>query len=56
MLGKLVRYKGAIYKVEYDYGNGYLEIRERNSRIKIELARGEDLVELRNNKIHLNKN
>lgn len=46
LVGKLVWYKEKIYEVAYDYKNGYLEIREQNSHIKIELAKKEDVVEV----------
>lgn len=46
MVGKLVRYKEKIYKVAYDYGNGYLEIKEQCTYPKTELVRKTDVVKV----------
>lgn len=44
---KMVLYNGKKYEVLYNYGNGYIEIREMNSHGKIELVQEQQLEELK---------
>ncbi|MCP3764896.1 hypothetical protein NLX67_21505 [Domibacillus sp. A3M-37] len=46
LVGKLVRYKEKIYEIVFDYGNGYLEIKEQCTYRKFELVKKTDVVEV----------